>query len=223
MPAGASGVELSTKFSVPGGSTAFKLRTTGLDGNVVLKNVVFNKCSGMTATHGVCLLSECNLLRFVSSVHDPTIFCLHTASVAYELVYNGACVKGSWLSTVHGQPSVQACSVKAREFKSSKPVTYFTYAANNGECAFYAGKCTGGDKRKRFSTYKLNIGTEEGKRVSFEPTISIYSLQCIAACEHLFVCLLCMHRSGIQARARVHPCAFNQDRRAHGRAFVRPD
>ena len=47
VPAGASNVELTTHFSVADKDTAFKLRTAGLDGNVVLKNVVFHKCSGM--------------------------------------------------------------------------------------------------------------------------------------------------------------------------------
>merc|ERR1719201_1825059 len=93
--------------------------------------------------------------------NSPGKLCASTTSVADELLYTGACATGTYLSTVYKQPSVQACSAKAREYKSSKPVTHFTYAADDGQCAFYADCTGGGDPRKRFSTYKLNIGSEE--------------------------------------------------------------
>ena len=148
---------------MPDKNTAFKLRTAGLDGNVILSNVVFNKCSGMARLGQFACIECSHVAEICYNVYlMPDHICSNAASVAYEMVANGACLKGTWLSTVHGLPSVQACSVKARGTKSSKPITYFTYAASNGECAFYTGTCTGGDSRKHFSTYKLNIGSEEG-------------------------------------------------------------
>ena len=126
-----------------------------------------------------CTSTPCHACRRSSSLPSRMtvsyLLCRNAASVAYEMVYTGACVNGTWLSTVHGIPSVQACSVKARSAKSSKPITHFTYAADNGECAFYAGVCTGGDDRKRFSTYKLTIGSEEGEHLGFQPTFCFFS------------------------------------------------
>lgn len=51
VPAGASNKALEAHFSVADKNTAFKLRSSGLDGDVILKDVVFNKCSGMACSN----------------------------------------------------------------------------------------------------------------------------------------------------------------------------
>jgi len=82
--------------------------------------------------------------------------CEAQATDDYMKVYGGACTGGTWLTTAPlGVKSVEACLGKAKAYKTSKPVTYFTFASEKGECAFYTGVCSDGDKRTRFNTYKI--------------------------------------------------------------------